>query len=242
MVKRLLLLAILVALIVPSFGSVEALTTLTVQLTANSIVFSGPGENSAYLEYAAEGREVIADGRNSNTSWIEINLDGQVVGWVPVETVVALNGGDLTTLDVRGGLLDLGGSAYDIEDPILRNVQLELIKVQRPMRYVGARYFRLQSYLNASCEAIPAAPAPPVITPWYLSRIPELDRVKRELTFVQEETGQAISFYEELCVTGGLVNETAYFDGLGHLNNAYSTFDTVQKYMWEITGLTFVVQ
>jgi hypothetical protein len=108
------------------------------------------------------------------------------------------------------------------------------------MRYIGARWFLLQDFYNASCDAIPEAPAPPAITDRQVGRFPELERIRRELTFVQEQTTLAIAVYAEACETGGGINQAQFERGIRHLNNAYNAYDVVQKYLGEIVGLTFV--
>jgi hypothetical protein len=211
----------------------EAIATMR----SDQIVFSGPSTNGGYLEYVAAGRQVVAGGRDSSTAWIEINIDGQVVGWVPA-SAMAVQTGDLATLPVKGGLLDLGKGAYDVNDSTLRAAEIELIRIQRPMRLIGARWFRLQAFTGASCLNIPAAPTAPRIP----QNLPEMERVQRELTYAQEQATLAIQLYQLVCDAGGIVDETLYNRGIFHLNEAYNTWNVVRLYMNEIAGLEFTVQ
>lgn len=209
-----------------------------VTLRSNQIVYSGPGTTGAYVEYVAAGRQVVAAGRNSSTTWVQINIDGQVVGWVPVSAVATISG-DVATLPVQGGLLDLGAGTYDVNNSALRAAEIEVIRIQRPMRLIGARWFRLQAFTGASCLNIPLEPTAPRIG---LGGVPELERVQRELTFVQEQTVLAIQLYQAVCDAGGVVDESLYNRGIGHLNNAYNTWNIVRLYLNELAGLEYAVQ
>jgi|GEM_PF-6557962 len=214
-----------------------------VGLLDNSLVYSGPGVNAAYYEYVARGRNVIAAGRSSDSQWVQINIDGQIVGWVPVDVLTEVEG-TIESLPVNGGLLDIGGGDYNVEDAYMRGAQVEMIKIQRPMRYIGARWFRLQGFLGANCEQIPAQPGEPVFTAAQLAAIPELAQLEQELRYVQQETAAAIEGFALLCEVsgGGTINQTLYLAGLSRLNNAYNAFDNLSRLFETLTGLEYIVR
>jgi hypothetical protein len=207
--------------------------------TTDHLVYSGPGTNAAYMEYLDRNRDVILSGRNSNSTWLEVNIDGQIVGWVPAGAI-SVTRGEVSSLPVKGGLLDLGKGPYDVNDSSLRAAEIELILVNRPMRFIGARWFRLQALIGASCINLPAMSARPSIS---AGRIPELERVQRELTYVYEQTELAIQVYTQLCAGGNAVTDLNQVNrGIGHLNNAYSAYDVVRLYLNELAGLEYVIQ
>lgn len=231
-----LVIAALVLTMVPA--QAQGLTEVPVTITTNQLVYSGPGENAAYVEFVAAGRQAVAAGRTQDASWIEINLSGQVVGWIPASS--ASLAGDINTLVVRGGLLDLGGGSYDIANDNLRAAQIDMIRIQRTMRFIGARWWRLQGYTPASCQNIPAQTSESTITDAQIAAIPELGFVRSELNRVVEFTNNAIVKYSELCDAGGLGRGEIFFPGLGQLNFAYDTFDEVTRYLYDLAGLEFV--
>lgn len=216
----------------------QGLPEVRVYMTTDSIVYSGPGTNAGYLEYVAKGREFVAAGRNSDTSWIQINIDGQIEGWVAVETITTE--GDLNTLVVRSGLLSAGNGPYPVDSPLMRAAEVQIILVTRPMRLIAARWTRLQGYQSASCQAIPSAPAPPSFTPAQIAAAPELETVQRELTWIQEQVELAILIYQEVCKGGTIINQELYTRGIGHINPAYGVYTNLRKYMNELTGLTAI--
>lgn len=218
----------------------ESVSEIPVQTANNAILRSGPGDDTLWLEYLAVGRTVLAAGRNADTTWIEINDINQNVGWVPVETLINNTGIEFTRLPVKGGLRSSGSGRYDVTSPAFRAVQVDLILIQRPLYQIGGRYFRLQGFLNASCQNLPTPPASPTISDAEIGAVPELERVLRELTFVQEQTIIAIDKYAELCEEGGTANESVYQDGLNALNNAYDALNVVRRFVEELTGLVFM--
>lgn len=239
--RKFLIVISLLTLLLLAVGGVaaQAPDTVLVSMNSNEFVYSGPGTNAAIYELIAAGRVVEAAGRNADGTWVQINMNGQIVGWVPANTVTFTQG-TLANLGVRGGLLDMGNGAYRADNPTIRAAEVQLILIQRPLRLIGARYFRLQAFLGASCTDIPAPPNPPSISDRQVGAVPELDQVRRELTYVQEQTAQAIAIYGELCAFGGNISTNALLAGVAPLNNAYNAYDNVRKLLDTITGLEYV--
>lgn len=211
--------------------------TIPVGIIQTTWVYTGPGMNAGYLEYVGAGREAIAAGRNIDASWIEINLDGQIVGWVPTAT---LRGEGFENLPIKGGLLAIDEGTYSADNPLIRAAEIELILVHRPMRFIGARWFRMQGFVAASCQNLPTPPSAPNISAAQIARLPELETIKRELGYVADETAAAIRAYQGLCAQGQFFSEADYFVGLNHLNNAYNSWNVVRRYIDTLTGLVYV--
>ncbi|MFP4323858.1 MAG: hypothetical protein ACLFTK_15495 [Anaerolineales bacterium] len=234
-------------LVVTLIGSVWGMSMLgaqdvpeiQVQITTNQIVYSGPSENSIYYEYVANGRIVPAVGRTTDSEWVMISLNRQVQGWVPAASV-SVQAGSLGDLIVRMGKLPSAADApYSVDNPQIRTAQIEMIRVNRPLRLIVARYNRLQGFSGASCQDIPTAPAFPSFSARQIAAVPELERIERELSFVAQHTTDAIAVYQVLCGEGGEVTEETYLRGIGHINEAQSAYNVLQRYIEELTGVPF---
>jgi hypothetical protein len=229
---------LVVALGTPLMSTAQEFAPIPSKMRANQLVYTGPGTNAGIVEYAAVGRDVMAQGRNMDTSWIEIVLDGQVEGWVPAGTVRPLEG-NLADLPIRGGLLDLGNGAYSASNSNIRQAEAEMLRVQRSLRIIQARFNRLQAFLGTNCDPIPV-PSAPTISDSMIAAVPELAQVRTELTFVQEQTALAISVFQVACDENSIGEET-YQRLMRHVYAAGSAFNNVRRYLNAISGLEFVM-
>ncbi len=218
-------------------ASAQHVPEVDVRITQNQIVYSGPSENSMIYEYIAAGRVVDAVGRNGDSSWVMINMNRQVVGWVPVESVSVVDGAISDLLQRPGKVQANAGSAYAPDNDQMRAAQIEMIRIQRPLRFIVARYHRLQGFSGASCEQLPTPPSAPNFSARQIAAAPELERIQRELTFVQEQTELAILIYGILCEGGGEVTEETYLRGIQHINAAQEAYTVLLRYIEELTGL-----
>ena len=235
------LLIVLAAL--PGIGQAQdpqPVNQIETRLAGNAVLRTGPGFNTGWYEYLARGRNVIATGRDTETQWIEINVGHQFFGWVPANSLerAAIS---YTLLPVKPGLRSTGNGAYPVDHPALRAVEVDMIALQRPLQQIAARYSRLQGFLNASCESIPAIPPVPQVTAGDIAMIPELETFRIELGIAHTELSTAITRFQEICTTGRGVNESVYLQGLTANNNALTVLKNLRLYLNILTGLESVI-
>jgi hypothetical protein len=222
----------------PLPSTAQNIDALPAVMRSTQLVYTGPGTNAGIVEYAAAGRDVMVQGRDMNTTWVEIVMDGQVEGWVPAGTVRPLEG-SLSDLPIRGGFLDLGNGPYRATNGNIRQAEAEMLKIQRTLRIVQARFNRLQGYMGTNCAAVPA-PAAPAISDGMIAAVPELEQVRTELNFVQEQTALAITVLEEACAESGSIGEGTYNRLLQHVYAAASAYGNIRRLIDQITGLEYV--
>jgi len=214
----------------------DVIRDLPVRLSANVILRSGPGLDTAWFEYLAANRQAKAIGRDTNTEWIKIKVTFDLEGWVAASSLRVDNRADLERLPIVRGLRD-GGGGYPVDDPRLRAVEVEMIRIQRPLLLISDRYFRLQVSLPTSCGGIPANPEPPAIPDAAIQAIPELARVKQELTYSQQELTVTMDVFRKICETEGDIPADLYFRAQEALSNSRHAFTNVRLYLNEIAGL-----
>jgi uncharacterized protein YgiM (DUF1202 family) len=232
----LLVIALLIGWL-PSSSQAQTPSGISIELAANVVIRSGPGWNTAWYEYAAQGRSATAIGRDSQTLWLKINLNNQLEGWVPASAVIQVVAGSFSTLPIVSGLRANGQGKYAVTDPALRAAEIDLIRLQRVVLLIGDRYYRLQGGLAASCELIPAPPAPPVFTASDLQRIPELNQVKNELTYVQAQITQAVLIYIDICAADGKVSTEYFMQGANAHESARRALTNVRLLINTLVGL-----
>jgi len=222
----------------------QGLPEAKVRFTTVSLVYTAASTESGWLEYVGAGYEAIAAGRNGAGTWVEVNLDGQLVGWVPVEVVSFFEGVPLNELVVRGGLFPTGTGKYAASDPRLRQVEVEMIRVGRMLRGTWARWNRLQAFQDSNCSNLPDIPTRPVIPQNLVDQIPELERVRHELFYVYDEARLALLIFAQVCNPTDDVNidVDSYNRGIRHINPAYGAYDIIRKYLNELTGLAYRVE
>lgn len=235
----LITLAVLVALAAFPVQAQEAqpVTQIPTRLAGNAILRSGPGLNTAWYEYLARGRSVIATGRDSDTQWIELSVGGQFFGWVPTTSLEAAGGVSFSALPVKPGLRSNGQGQYNIDHPALRAVEVDMIALQRQLQQIAARYSRLQGFLASSCENIPAVPAAPVVPAGDIAAIPELETFQREMSFAHGQITIAIDRYRQICNSGRGISDTVYREGLQANDTAIFVLKNLRLYLNSLTGL-----
>ena len=235
-----LMIVLVIVIGAPLLSTAQSGEAFPAQMNANQLVYSGPGTNAGIVEFAAAGRDLMAQGRDMNTAWIEIVLDGQVEGWVPAETVNPL-GGDLGSLPIRGGLLDVGNGSYSAANSSIRQAEAEMLKVQRSLRIVQARFNRLQAFMGTNCSPVPK-PAAPAITDAMIAAVPELAQVRNEINFVHNETVLAIQVLEEACAESNSIGEGTYNRLMQHVYSAQNAYLNLRRLVDSLTGLEYVIK
>ena len=233
-----LILVFVMAVAVPMMSFAQEHGPVPGTMRSTQLVYTGPGSNAGVVEFVAPGRGLFAQGRSADGSWVQIVLDGQVEGWVPARSVRPSEG-NLSDLPIKGGLLDVGNGAYRAANPSIRQAEAEMLKIQRPLREVQARFNRLQGFQGTNCDPI-TAPRPPAISGGMIGAVPQLEQVKTELTFVAEQTALAIEVLEQACSGGDNIGGSVYDRLMQHVYAAQNAYNNVRFFINEITGLQFV--
>ncbi|NJL95708.1 MAG: hypothetical protein HC915_19255 [Anaerolineae bacterium] len=143
-------------------------------------------------------------------------------------------------MPVAQGLRASGEGAFRVDDPTIRDIEIEMIQLRRAMRAIWARYERLQGFQPTTCANIPAVPEPILLSEATKAARPELQRVELELYFVHQSVLAAVNNFTTLCAQGGAITgsvEQTYLDGWNNAANAQPVFDNIRHYLHELTGL-----
>lgn len=83
LLKRVALLLALALLLLPSVAMAQGFVFATVSRAGGTSVLYGPGNGYRSLDRLADNSRVIVIGKNVDTTWLQVRISGNRVGWVP---------------------------------------------------------------------------------------------------------------------------------------------------------------
>lgn len=209
-----------------------------VTLASNQILRSGAGWNTLWWEYVARGRDGVATLVSPNGLWVKVSF-ATLSGWVPTSSLRRPDHSLLQLLPVDDGLRAGDEAQLDPSLDAMRNLQVEMIRINRVVSFLQARFLRLQGFVSASCASLPDDPALPAISDADVQRYPQLETFRRELSYVVQKVSESLAAYRSICNAGGISSNSdpVYLTGLVAMEDANRAISNLRLYLLELTDM-----